>query len=89
MGIPLDGTGKIAMGWDRQICSMDNPGKNICWHISCYFLRFSGIFSISAISCLVIRCDYPYYILAVEVNNSTKVTLLWFNTMAVFMHAMT
>jgi len=33
--------------------------KNIAWHISCYFLMFSGVFSIIAISCsLVIRWAY-------------------------------
>ena len=28
--------------------------KNISWHISCYFLMFTRIFSISAISCSVV-----------------------------------
>jgi len=33
--------------------------KKISWHISCYFLMFSGIFSITAISCSpVIRWAY-------------------------------
>jgi len=48
---------------------------------------FSGIFSISAIRCsLVIRWDNEHLILAVEVKNSAKVTLLSFNTMAVFLY---
>jgi len=35
--------------------------KNISWHISCYFLMFSGIFSISAICCSpVIRWAYQH-----------------------------
>jgi len=48
---------------------------------------FSGIFSISAISCsLVIRWAYQQSILAVEVKNSVEGTLLSFNTTAVFLH---
>jgi len=45
------------------------------------------IFSVSAISCsLVIRWVYQHLILAVEVKTSTKVTLLSFNTTAVFLY---
>ena len=48
---------------------------------------FSGIFSISAISCsLVIRWAYQQSILAVEVKNSVEGTVLSFNTTAVFLH---
>jgi len=44
-------------------------------------------FSISAISCsLVIRWAYQHQILAVEVKNSAKITMLSFNTTAVFLH---
>jgi len=61
--------------------------KILTWHISCYFVMFSGIFSISAISCsLVIRWAYQQSILAVEVKNSVEGTLLSFNTTAVFLH---
>jgi len=61
---------------------------------------FSVLLSISAIRCsllhstgeiskesnLVIRWAYQHYILAVEVKNSAKVTLLSFNITAVFLH---
>jgi len=58
--------------------------KNISWHISCYFLMFSGIFSITAISCSpVIRWAY-HQVLAVEVKNFAKITFLTFNTTADF-----
>jgi len=51
------------------------------------FLIFSGIFSISAKSCsLAIKWPYQQSILAVEVKNSAKVTLLSFSTKAVFLH---
>jgi len=61
--------------------------KNISWHISCYFLMFCGIFSITTISCsLVIRWAYLHYVLAVEVKNFAKITFLSFNTTAVFLH---
>jgi len=45
---------------------------------------FSGIFSITAISCSpVIRWTYQQ-VLAVEVKNFAKITYLSFNTTAVF-----
>ena len=47
----------------------------------------SGIVSKSAISCsLVFRQAYQHHILAVKVKNSAKITLLSFNTTAVFLH---
>ena len=48
----------------------------------------SGIFSISAVSCslIFIRWAYQHKILAVEVKNSAKITLLSFNTTAIFLH---
>jgi len=50
------------------------------------FLMFSGIFSITAISCNpVIRWAYQQ-VLAVEVKNFAKITFLSFNTTAVFLH---
>jgi len=46
---------------------------------------FSKILSVSSISCsLVIRWGYQHHILTVEVKNSAKVTLLYFNATAVF-----
>jgi len=60
--------------------------KNISWHISCYFLMFSGIFSITAISCSpAIRWAYQQ-VLAVEVKNFVNITFVSFNTTAVFLH---
>ena len=51
------------------------------------FLMFNGIFSISATSCsLVIRWAYQYCILAVEMKNLEKLTLLSFNRTAVFLY---
>jgi len=48
---------------------------------------FSVIFQINAISCsLVIRWAYQHLILAVELKNSAKITLLSFNTTVVFLH---
>jgi len=48
---------------------------------------FSGIFSISAISCsLVVRWAYQHQIFVVEVKNSAKTMLLSFSTTAVFLH---
>jgi len=48
---------------------------------------FSEIFPRSGISCtLVIRWGYQHEILADEVKNSAKVTLLSFNATAVFLH---
>jgi len=48
------------------------------------FFLFSGIFSITAISCIpVIRWTYQH-VLAVEVKNFAKITFLSFNTTAVF-----
>jgi len=48
---------------------------------------FSGVFSITAVSCSpVIRWAYQHYVLAVEVKNFAKKTFLSFNTTAVFLH---
>ena len=50
-------------------------------------LIFSSTFSKCAISCsLVIRWAYQLQILVDELNNSAEVTLLSFNTTAIFLH---
>jgi len=54
------------------------------------FLMFSRIFSISATSCsLVIRWFYQYYILAVDMKNPEKLTLLSFNRTAASLYNVT
>ena len=58
--------------------------KNISWHISCYFLVFSGVFSITAISCRPVVWWTYQQVLAVEVKIFAKITFLSFNTTAVF-----
>jgi len=51
------------------------------------FFNVQWVFSISAYSCsLVMKWAYNHYILAIKVKNYAKVTLLSFNTKAVFMH---
>jgi len=78
---------KIVQALAYRCCRHQNR-KNVAWHISCYFVMFSEIFSISAISCsLVIRWCYQHLILAVEVKNSAKDTLpSSFNATALFPH---
>jgi len=59
--------------------------KHFLAHLALFL--FSGILSISDISCiLVIGYAYEHQILAIEMKNSAKRTLLCFNTTAIFLH---